>query len=142
MTTSTLPRVAADLYGSGVPWYAARLVHDADPDARNVLWRPVPFLLDDSMRWATDAEVQSQHITLDAVTIAKLLCADSSIDPAAPLSDTAIRVVLDHELTACHCDVRVSEDQLAQEYGDHPETTQPRMAACLALAEQLLGGGA
>ncbi len=65
----------------------------------------------------------------------------TQLDPAAA-TDEQIRAGMHRELVAVYCDIRVCVAQLAQEYGDHQDTAQPRMAACCKRAELLLGIGA
>lgn len=131
MSTLTLPRIAAELNGS--PFYAMHsLVND------NVVWTHRPALLDPGFRWATADEVTTEHVDLTVEALADLLFVSQlDLDHA---DDEQILAAVDRRLTMCHCHLDRCVEQLAQAYGEHPETAQPRMAACLAVAAALIGG--
>jgi hypothetical protein len=142
VSTSTLPRIAADLDGNGMPFYAAAWDGSAD-DETNVIWLNKPVLIP-GHHWAVEAQVTSPHVTLDMAAIAKLLYAAEQLPVPVPVASVCTSFapwVIDAVLTWCHCDLAGIVGDLAQEYGEHQELAQPRMARCVAVAETLCGTG-
>lgn len=142
MSTLTLPLVAGAPF-DGRAWFAARTIADVDPAEAVVLWHDMPVLTDLTLRWATDAEVRSPHVTLDLTSVAEVLFC-SSVDRADHLSPPEIWTALERQLAACHCELALCEARLAQEAGDHPDESAARMLWCLELAAIALNpfGGA
>jgi hypothetical protein len=140
MSTLTLPHVAALVHDEG-PFYAASWTTQPAPDETNVIWLVKPILPDgEQLRWATDADVPSPHLVLDAVAVAELLFC-SVLDAAGPLLPADILRAMDVQLARCRCDLGPCAARLAGEYGDHPAAARDRMVWCLALAAQVLGTG-
>ena len=130
MTISTLPLVAAPLYGEA-PWYAAKSA------AGDVLWCSSPELPDASFSWALDADVTTAHATLDLTAVAELLWC-SSLQPGTWPTPSEVQMALTAQLANCRCDLTPCLLRLATEAGDHPFETAARMRWCLALAELVL----
>ncbi len=133
MTASTLPRVAALVWDSG-PYYAARsIVHG--PDESNVVWVPSPALPDATFRWAEDAEVRSEHVTLDVGVLAELVFL-SGTDPDA-LDDDGVMAVADAMLRRLHCNMRECAAEVGELMGAGRETTGPLFNRCVIRAARM-----
>lgn len=131
MSTLTLPRIAADLDGTGHAWWAFTSA------LGDTLWCAQPILPDASFAWAVD--VETPHLTLDSTAVAELLYA-SGIDPARPIGNEQLAALVLAEVARCHCSLTAAIEILAQDAGDHPHECAERMRGCLALADRLLGG--
>lgn len=134
MTASTLPRVAALVWDSG-PYYAARsIVHG--PDESNVVWVPSPALPDATFRWAEDAEVRSEHVTLDVRVLSELLFA-SGADPAALDNDEAMAAV-DGVLRRVHCDMTRCSAEVCAAMAERWECAGAWFDGCVIRAARML----
>jgi len=138
MTTSTLPRVAALVWDAG-PYYAARSILHA-PDESNIVWLARPVLPHESFRWAEDAEVRREHVTLDAGAFAELVFI-SGADPDA-LDDDGVMAVADAMLRRLRCNMRECAAEVGEAMGEGRETTGALFFRCVTRTSRLLLGGA
>lgn len=140
MTAPTLPLIAADIEGTGLPFYAAAWDSIAD-DETNVIWLAQPVLIE-GHHWATEKQISRPHITLDTAAVAELLYAAEFLPvpiwtPVDDLDTAETAAVITAVLTWCRCDMAGIIDHLGQEFGDHPDVVATRMgrfriAACRA----------
>lgn len=137
MSTATLPLVAGLVRNEG-PFYAAHsLIAPVLGDERDVVWLAKPVLTDPAMRWATDDEVLSAHITLDLTTLAELLAHDLTLNPdTLVLAEAA--AVIDRQLAAVRCDMDRCCLEVLADQAEHYDGGQ-RISRCLLAAERLLG---
>jgi hypothetical protein len=129
MTTSTLPRVAATLDGSG-PFYAGRSVDGG------IFWVSQPEL-PPTWTWAEDGEVETAHVLLDMVAVAQLLFA-SPLGPDDGPTDELLCATVAGQLAACRCVLGRCAALLVDEYDNHPVQAAPRMTVCLQWAAQIV----
>lgn len=135
MSAATLPLVAADIEGTGLPFYAAAWDSSAD-DETNVIWLGRPVLIE-GHHWATEEQVRSPHITLDMTTVAELIAHDLTADPDT-LSDDEIVAMVDAQLIAVHCDMGRCCIEVFADQADHYDGGN-RVARCLLRAGQACG---
>jgi hypothetical protein len=135
MTAATLPLVATRFDGHGPYWAAWSPIHAGPND--NIVWLAEARLPNPRYyRWATDAEVSAEHVTLDVGAVSELLFA-SGMDPDA-LDDDAAFAVIAAELQRVGCDMLACTGEVGAELAEHWEHTG-RFNACTIRAARLRG---
>lgn len=120
------PRIAADLYGNGWPWYPMRVVPGEVPSWRATPTLPVGFVWADE----TDPIDTDEFVVLDLETVTELLY-------GAPLargrhSRTELAQAVEGRLYAYRCRVETRPDHNAPEH----------LVRCRTWAAELIGGDA
>lgn len=135
MSTPTLPLVATTFDGHGPYWAAWSPIHSGP--THNIVWLAEPRLPNTAYyRWATDAEVEGDHITLSAGDVAELLFT-SRVDPDA-LDDAAAAAIVDAELQRVGMDMRACCAEVGAELAEHWEDCR-RFNRCVTVASRLCG---
>lgn len=127
---SALPMVASKVEGWGPYWAAWSPIYSG-PNS-NIVWLSEPRLPNERYyRWATDAEVEGEHITLTEASITALLFIDG-VEPA-DLDETSAAAVIGRALNACGCDLNTcaaeAAGQLYDNLGDCGRWTRCRTVA-------------
>ena len=141
MTAPILPRIAAELdLASGV-FYAAESTLATQLDEHLVVWLPQPQFpagAETMYRWAADDNhIETRHVTLDAIALAKLLyLADGE---PLDLTDEDALVAIHRALTEVHCDMLRCSARVSDDFDAHPECAGPRWRRCEQRAARLVG---
>lgn len=130
MSTATLPRCVSA--NTDIPHYFFRTA------AEDLTFlRFSPFLPDvPGMRWADDGEITEPHIVFTQTIAAELLALAPDVPPG--MTDDEAIAAIDKVLAAHRCNLKACVEELAQEYGEHPDVMAARMSRCVALAARLL----
>lgn len=136
MTTPTLPLVATRIDGDGPYWAAWSPIHSGSTDG--IVWLSEPQLPNPAYyRWATDAEVTCDHVTLNVGALAELVFL-SGTDPDA-LDDDGVMAIVGTMLRRLGCDMRECAAEVGDLMGAGRETTGPLFNRCVTRAARLLG---
>lgn len=135
MSAALMPHVATQFDGHGPYWAAWSPIHSAHTD--HIVWLAEPVLPNPAYyRWADDAEVEREHLTLDVGAVGELLFA-SGQDPDA-LDDVSAAAVVDAELQRVGMDMTECCALVGADLAEHWEDAR-RFDRCTIRAAQLLG---